>query len=222
MSAAALQPVPSLTLVRPRRGQADTVEDAPVVPLSRGVRSRTTHAPVPGAVPDQSDHASSAADDTSLAGGPTTVLVREGRSTPQEGASHTSAGTDDAPERVEALDAHPLPADDRALLASMAPAIATALVEVLVGARAPVSIEKWLEPSLFERILVHTRVRQSLSQGNPHEDRPLAVSAARISEVTDSVVEIALVVRTTRRPRAVALRLTRRRSRWKLSEFLSI
>lgn len=116
----------------------------------------------------------------------------------------------------------PLAAEDRALLTSMAPALATALVEVLVGARAAQSVERWVEGSLYERIVEHTRVRSALAQGNPHADRPIGVSVARLCEVADSIVEISLVVRTTRRPRALALRMERRRSRWRLSEFLSI
>ncbi|WP_144573877.1 Rv3235 family protein [Brevibacterium jeotgali] len=116
----------------------------------------------------------------------------------------------------------PLSTEDRALLTSMAPALATALVEVLVGARSAQTVERWVEGSLFERIVEHTRVRSALARGNPHADRPVGVSAARLCEVAESVVEISLVVRTTRRPRALALRLVRRRSRWRLSEFLSI
>lgn len=125
------------------------------------------------------------------------------------------------PATVPASDS-PLAAEDRALLTSMAPALSTALVEVLVGARSAQTVERWVEGPLFERIVEHTRVRSALAQGNPHADRPVGVSAARLCEVSDSVVEISLVVRTTRRPRALALRLERRRSRWRLSEFLSI
>lgn len=123
---------------------------------------------------------------------------------------------------AETVTGSPLSTEDRALLTAMAPALATALVEVLVGARAAQTVERWVESSLFERIVEHTRIRSALAQGNPHADRPLGVSAARLCEVADSVVEISLVVRTTRRPRALALRLVRRRSRWRLSEFLSI
>lgn len=165
-TAAPISPVPSLTLVRPLRGQAETRDDA--------------DAP---------------------------------RTSPADVSAYGPAGGGGA---------HPLAADDRDLIESMAPALATALVEVLVGARAPVSIEKWVEAPLFERIVEHTRIRQSLSQSNPHADRPLAASTARICEVSACTVEIALVVNTSRRPRALAMRLTRRRSRWKLTEFLSI
>lgn len=189
-AAAHLTTAPSLTLVRPRRGQTDDGSKGP---------------------------ADGSADTSvlSLAGGRPTgdgpaAPVDARPSTEPDRAPHVRPGT------------RPLSADDRVLLESMAPALATALVEVLVGARAPVSIEKWVEAPLFDRITEHTRVRRSLSQSNPHTDRPLTTSTARICEVSDSVVEIALVVTTMRRPRALALRLTRRRSRWKLTEFLSI
>lgn len=129
------------------------------------------------------------------------------------------SGAATAPEDVTT---QPLDPQDRQLLATMSPALATALVEVLVGSRAPGSIEKWVEVPLFERILEHSRIREELSQRNPHTDRPLTTSEPRLCEVSDCVVEIAVVVTTTRRRRALALRLTRRRSRWRLSDFLSI
>ena len=137
---------------------------------------------------------------------------------------HPVAGGRPGPERAQpaAGTDGPLSAEDRALLTSMAPALATALVEVLVGARSAQTVERWVEGPLFERILEHARIRSALAQGNPHADRPLAVTAARLCEVAASVVEISVVVRTTRRPRALALRLVRRRARWRLSEFLSI
>ena len=122
----------------------------------------------------------------------------------------------------EDVTTRPLDPQDRQLLATMCPALATALVEVLVGSRTPASIEKWVEVPLFERILEHSRIREELSQRNPHTDRPLTTSEPRLCEVSDCVVEIAVVVTTTRRRRALALRLTRRRSRWRLSDFLSI
>lgn len=213
-AAAHLATAPSLMLVRPRRG---LLEDPPG-----------------GQTDDQSGRQADGRSGRQTEGRP------NGSTTTDSGASvlplnaHRPAEDDHAapaeprpsthPDRTPRVPAgpHPLTADDRMLIESMAPALATALVEVLVGARAPVSIEKWVEAPLFERILEHTRVRRSLSQSNPHTDRPLTTSTARICEVSDSVVEIALVVTTTRRPRALALRLTRRRSRWKLTEFLSI
>src|SRR5699024_3648221 len=148
-----LASAPSLTLVRPRRGQSeDRTEGSVGASAHASVLPLLGHPPEDGQPSAVDAHASRQPDRTSRVPGP-----------------------------------HPLTADDRMLLESMAPALATALVEVLVGARAPVSIEKWVDAPLFERIMEHTRVRRSLSQSNPHTDRPLATSSARICEVSDSV-----------------------------------
>ena len=141
---------------------------------------------------------------------------------PHAVAAHTVVANSGAAAAPEDVTTQPLDPQDRQLLATMSSALATALVEVLVGSRAPGSIEKWVEVPLFERILEHSRIREELSQRNPHTDRPLTTSEPRLCEVSDCVVEIAVVVTTTRRRRALALRLTRRRSRWRLSDFLSI
>lgn len=184
--------VPSLTLVRPRRGGTDSGEhDNPPMTAAEVTAEEVTADRPPTASADA-------------------AVVTESALRSPGAAADLAHGP------------RPLSDDDRTLLESMAPALATALVEVLVGVRATVSIEKWVDAALFERIVEHTRVRQSLSQGNPHADRPRSASAARICEVSDSAVEIALVVTTARRPRALAMRLTRRRARWKLTEFLSI
>ena len=186
---------PSLTLVRPRR----TGASAP---------STETHS-IPTTAPAPTPAAPVRSGDTPQSGHPAPT----GPTTQSSGAASAEAAT---------ATSQPLDPQDRQLLESMSPALATALVEVLVGSRAATSIEKWVEVPLFERILEHVRVRESLSQRNPHTDRPRSTSVPRLCEVSDSVVEIALVVTTTRRPRALALRLTRRRSRWRLSDFVSI
>ena len=184
---------------------------SPAQPSLTLVRPRRTGAPA---------HSAETHRVPTTALGPTPGAPARSGGTPRSGHSAQSGGAASA--GAATLTSQPLDPQDRRLLESMSPALATALVEVLVGSRAATSIEKWVEVPLFERILEHVRVRESLSQRNPHTDRPRSTSAPRLCEVSDSVVEIALVVSTTRRPRALALRLTRRRSRWRLSDFLSI
>ena len=198
---------PSLTLVRPRRtGASAPSTETHSIPTT--APAPTPAAPVRSGDTPQSGHPAQTGH-TTRSGHP----VQSGRTTQSSGAASAEAAT---------ATSQPLDPQDRQLLESMSPALATALVEVLVGSRAATSIEKWVEVPLFARILEHVRVRESLSQRNPHTDRPRSTSVPRLCEVSDSVVEIALVVTTTRRPRALALRLTRRRSRWRLSDFVSI
>lgn len=200
---------PSLTLVRPRRarqrnlpgGSPDGRTDALGDSLAEGAA---------GGAGDQSASVTALREPG----------LRQSTCRAPQGAPADTA--DSAASAPTARADRPLDPEDRQLLESMTPALATALVEVLVGSRTPPSVERWVEPELYERILAHTRVREELSQQNPHVDRPLSTSVPRICEVSDTAVEVALVVTTTRRPRALALRLTRRRSRWRLSEFLSI
>lgn len=207
-------------IMGPATAQPPAPVEAPVLSLVRPRRAHSRHPGPPHTVAPPRPGADRL--DGNAPASPTAVSAVSPKPASAGPAAHGAGAADAASHEDATAPGGPLTAGDRALLTSMAPALATALVEVLVGARAAPTVERWVEASLYERIVEHTRIRGALAQGNPHADRPLGVSAARICEVSGSVVEISLVVRTTRRPRALALRLVRRRSRWRLNEFLSI
>ena len=120
---------PSLTLVRPRRtGASAPSTETHSIPTT--APAPTPAAPVRSGDTPQSGHPAQTGH-TTRSGHP----VQSGRTTQSSGAASAEAAT---------ATSQPLDPQDRQLLESMSPALATALVEVLVGSRAATSIEKWV------------------------------------------------------------------------------
>lgn len=143
-----------------------------------------------------------------------------------DGAGDARTGAATAPETQTASGEHrrltPLGAGDGDLLRHLAPSLALAVTEVLFGLRAHTTIEKWVEPTLLERIRDHAAVRSALAARRGRTDAPLGIRSLRLCPLSDSTVEAAAVVASRMRPRGVGMRFERHRERWRLTEFVSV
>ncbi len=114
------------------------------------------------------------------------------------------------------------PAEREEFLRATVQSLAVAVVEVLTGSRACTSIARWIEPALYERIRTHAALRQDLARSVAPRGYVFTAGRPRVCPIGESVVEACVVVRGTRRHRAVAMRLEHARGRWQVTEFVSV
>lgn len=114
------------------------------------------------------------------------------------------------------------PADRAEFLRTTVQSLAVAVVEVLTGARSSGSVARWIAPELYERIRTHATLRQDLARAVAPRGRVFTAGTPRLCTISDTVVEASVVVRGTRRHRAVAMRLEHSRGRWHVTEFVSV
>ncbi|GAA2008103.1 Rv3235 family protein [Brevibacterium samyangense] len=99
--------------------------------------------------------------------------------------------------------------------------LATAIVEVMQGARAAASIARWVEPELLERLRTHAAIRGDLARSAPPLRTVQSTGTPRLCRVSPTVVEAAVVITTPRRSRGTGLRLEHVRGRWCVTGFVS-
>lgn len=100
-------------------------------------------------------------------------------------------------------------------------ALAVALTEVLHGLRPVTRLRSWITPELAERLIAHQHLRARLQGSRPGAVTACRHGSASLTQLSPDIVEAAVVVHTTGRSRAVALRLHRRGGRWKVAEFVT-
>lgn len=112
-------------------------------------------------------------------------------------------------------------ADERRRIAATAASLAVACLEVLSGARRSETIARWVDPELLARMDHRSQLRAEVApSGHPSETGgPGAVQAGRaqVCQVSPTVAEVTVLVRTPHRIRAVAVRLELLTTRWTLT-----
>ncbi|GAA4285141.1 hypothetical protein GCM10022261_26720 [Brevibacterium daeguense] len=113
-------------------------------------------------------------------------------------------------------------ADPSELLVATVRSLAVAVVEVLNGVRPAGSVARWIAPALRERIRTHAALRQDLARAVAPRTSTFAAGTPRLCAISENVVEAAVVVRSARRHRAVAMRLEHERGRWLITQFVTV
>ncbi|MCQ9368494.1 Rv3235 family protein [Brevibacterium sp. 50QC2O2] len=108
---------------------------------------------------------------------------------------------------------------DSELVARTARSLAIAALEVSCGLRRPATIARWVDPELFARLCRQAALRERLVGSGGPATRVLGAGVPRICRLSQTVAEAALVVATSRRHRALALRLELIADRWIATAF---
>lgn len=98
-----------------------------------------------------------------------------------------------------------------------APQLAQALSEVMVGARPASQVIRWASPEVYA--VLARRALVAARRGLEHGRRPV-VRRVRVHDISDGVVEVAVVVVHPDRVRAMAMRLTGVDHRWVLTDLV--
>jgi len=101
--------------------------------------------------------------------------------------------------------------------ALFAPQLAQALAEVMVGARPAPQVIRWTSPEVYA--VLARRALVAARRGRQHARRPV-VRRVRVHDISDGVVEVAVVVVHPERVRAMAMRLTGVDHRWVVSDLV--
>lgn len=110
---------------------------------------------------------------------------------------------------------------DDARIAATAKSLAVACLEVFAGVRRSDSIARWVDRELLEKIDQRARLRAELAPVKPMGDlgtrRRVQAGSARVCRIDETIAEVAVVVRTHNRFRAVAVRLELLTTRWTMT-----
>lgn len=106
----------------------------------------------------------------------------------------------------------PPPTPDPVLPNGFAERLALGAVEIIVGYRPPLILQRWIAPHTYRALA--RRAGLEARCGEPVR-RPARVLASVIHYPAPGVCEASVVVHDTRRPRACVVRLELRRNRWR-------
>lgn len=146
------------------------------------------------------------------------TLTRPQAAPPTRSDSRTSA-LPHAHERLRARDRDA--AEDRQRIAATASSLAVACLEILAGVRRCETISRWVDPELLARLDQRAQLRADIAPAREPADlsspRVVQPGTAHVCRVSPEVAEVTVVVRTSQRYRAVAVRLELVTARWMMT-----
>lgn len=118
-----------------------------------------------------------------------------------------------APSRRPGTASAPVHGDDELL--STVRALASSIIEVLLGGRPAEQVRRWVEPEVMERLEAQTALRLTLA---PRCDPvPVRVGSTLLQTDGPEEAQACVVIRTPTRTRAVSMQLRRRGRRWRVA-----
>lgn len=94
--------------------------------------------------------------------------------------------------------------------------LALAVVETMLGQRNPAQLAPWPDATVLEKL---TRFHTAVARRNLHvygrtPHTPVSLGTIRIDQSVDGITECSIVIHTSRRPRALAMKLEGYDGRW--------
>lgn len=109
---------------------------------------------------------------------------------------------------------------DPASLSGTVKSLALGIAEALQGLRNAQTLRRWFDIDLYEKFVKHVEVRKALGHGPASGG--VGIGEPRLCSVNPSVVEAVVVVRTSTRHCALALRLEKKLDHWILTQLLTL